>query len=315
MKKIIVLVNKSWETEPVVNALTNLEIKPKLLPFARVINSPQSENYRKDKSRAEIAFTKKISTTESEDRLIVSIWCIQDLMYLDVESGKSLDRSTQSTSSSQEKYNVLPGFLKRESPDLVIAVGTAGYPSETSFNGSVIMGGNFFIHNGNSDNPLSRGNINSNARIGVILKSNVNSEIFDLVKDFKNQAENKFLKMQRNEALIPLCMASKVYTAISSINVTDYSEYNWVDHEAITHFQSVEKKLPFKSLETTHGIIKMSSDIPSIFISAITDRLGYFDSEVTPSQNYASSFNAGIALGHLCCSLNDFWESGKNIYG
>jgi len=47
-----------------------------------------------------------------------------------------------------------------------------------------------------------------------------------------------------------------------------------------------------------------------IFLSAITDRLGGFDLEVISTQNYAASFNAGIVLGELMCSLNNMVING-----
>ena len=194
---------------------------------------------------------------------------------------------------------------------MVIALGTAGYPSATSYNGSVIIGGNFFIHNGHPGNPKSD---LKHVDIGKLLLSNVNPKVFDLVnKDFKNQVEPKFINTPRNPATPAVCMASKVYTAISSVNVTDYSEYNWVDHEAVDHYQAVEKRLPFNSLETTHGVIKLSTPKPILFISAITDRLGFFDSEVNASQNYVSSFNAGIVAAQLLINLNDFVGAGNSF--
>jgi hypothetical protein len=239
--------------------------------------------------------------------LEVKVWCIQDLMYYNIPPNPA----KQSSSSSEEKYRVLPPVIQKDNPDLVIAVGTAGYPSTTSYNGSVVIGGNFFIHNGHPGNPKSDLQHND---IGKVLPTNVNSKIFDLVnKDFKNQVEPKFIRTPRNPAEPAVCIASKVYTAISSINVTDYSEYNWVDHEAIEHFRSIENKLPFNSLETTHGIIKLSTDKPIIFISAITDRLGYFDSEVNAIQNYVSSFNAGIVAGQLLISVNEFVIAGNEF--
>ena len=39
MKKILVIINKNWETEPVLNALTNPKLRPAALPFPEVINS------------------------------------------------------------------------------------------------------------------------------------------------------------------------------------------------------------------------------------------------------------------------------------
>lgn len=302
MKTISIIVNKNWETEPFLNSLLNSELRPGKLPFPEVLNSPKDGNNKMDIPRAIFKLTN--GTTQT---LEVKVWCIQDLMYFNIPP----DPAKQSSSSSEEKYRVLQPIILADNPDLILAVGTAGYPSETSFNGSVVIGGNFFIHNGHPCNP--RSNLQHND-IGKVLASNVNSKIFDLVnKDFKNQVEPKFIKTPRKPAEPAICIASKVYTAISSINVTDYSEYNWVDHEAINHFKKAENKLPFNSLETTHGVIKLSSDKPIIFISAITDRLGYFDSEVNASQNYVPSFNAGIVVGELLISLNDFLIAGNEF--
>ena len=95
--------------------------------------------------------------------------------------------------------------------------------------------------------------------------------------------------------------------------MTDYTEYNWVDHEAIAQYRGIEKRLPINSIETTHGVIKLSTDKPIIFVSAITDKLGNFDAEVTATQNYVASFNAGIVIGQLILSLNDFIIKGNDF--
>jgi len=241
------------------------------------------------------------------ETLQIVVWCIQDVMYFNI----SPDPKAQSSSSSAEKFRVLLPILEKEDPNLVISVGTAGYPSETSYNGSVIIGGNFFIHNGNENNPKSK---LDHPDIGKLLGTNVNNTLFDIIsREFKNSVEPKFLPAPRNPADRPVCIASKVYTAISSINVTDYSAYNWVDHEAIEHFHAVEKRMPFNSLETTHGVVKLSTHKPIIFVSAITDRLAYFDTEVTPAQNYVASFNAGIVLGQLFCALDTYLLDGGNL--
>src|SRR4051812_47452884 len=97
----------------------------------------------------------------------------------------------KSSSSSEEKYRVLPNVIQNDNPDLVIAVGTAGYPLEDSINGSVVVGSNFFIHDGHPDNPKS--NL-KNENVGKILASNVNDKLFDVFsKDFKNATEPKFI--------------------------------------------------------------------------------------------------------------------------
>jgi len=306
MKIIAVVVNKNWEVEPVLNALTSSELVDSRLMFPEMLNSPKDGKNKMNTARAQFTF----KDSNGNVTLCVSIWCIQDLMYYQIKP----DSKTQSSSSSEEKYRVLPPILLAENPDLVIAVGTAGYPSETSYNGSVVIGANFFIHNGNPDNPKSRGELNKHPDIGKVLLSNINDSVFDLIdKTFKLLTEPKFIKTVRNPAANAVCIASKAYASLGSINVTDYSQYSWVDHEAVKHYEKSGSKLPLSSIETTHGVIKLSTDKPILFVSAIADRLGHFDDEVNPTQNYIASFNAGIVLGQLFCSLNDFVLRGNNF--
>lgn len=301
MKKISVIVNKNWETEPVLNAMVNPELKPSKLNFPDILNSPKDN--KMDIPRAVFNFSRE----NSEKTMQVKIWCIQDLMYFNVPNNPA----TQSSSSSEEKFRVLGPVLKKEDPDLIIAVGTAGYPDEKSVNGSVVIGANFFLFDGHPGNPRSR---LSHPDFGKCLKSNVNDEIFSLVnQEFRNQVESKFIATPRNPAEHAVCMASKVYTTISTVNITDYDEYNWVDDKAISSYNAVENELPIRSSETTLGIVKLSTDKPIIFMAPITDLLGNFDTEITPTQNYVASFNAGIVLGQLLCSLNDFSLQGKRF--
>jgi len=303
MKTISIIVNKIWEVEPVLNAMLSSGLRPSGLPSPKVLNSPKDGNNKTDIPREVFTLPEK-----TDPVLQVKIWCIQDLMKNDSQ----VDPSKNSSSSSEEKFGVLPDIMQSDNPDLVIAVGTAGYPSETSLNGSVVIGSNFFIHDGHPGNPES--NL-KHPDFGKVLLSNINPGVFKLIsKEFENQVEPKFIKTPRNPAEYPVCIASDVYTAISSVNVTDYAEYNWVDHEAIEHYQKVEKRLPFKSLETTHGVIKLRTDKPIIFVSAITDRIGYFDTEVTATQNYVSSFNAGIVLGQLIVSLYYYLLDGGKFH-
>lgn len=319
MKKIAVIVNKNWETEPVLNALTNPELKPQELPFAKPINTPKDSKNKMSDPRAVITFDN--SNLKDKDgnippSLEVVIYCIQDLMYLDMQPAPEL----QSTSSSSEKDRVLKKLFteKLTDIDLVIAVGTAGYPFEGfPMAGSVVIGSEFFIKNGNSSNPKS---YFKSELIGKIIESNVNAELFHPAKGifnntFRNLTESKFIPVPNHKAEKMVCIASPVYCAISFVNVTEYSEYGWADQEAIDEYYEITKRTPntkdsihrspVGSIETTHGIIRVNSKSPTIFISAITDNLGYFNSEVTPTQNYTASFNSGLVLGQLLCSLNE----------
>lgn len=52
MKKILVIINKNWETEPVLNALTNPKLRPAALPFPDLINTPCDGDNRMSQPRA-----------------------------------------------------------------------------------------------------------------------------------------------------------------------------------------------------------------------------------------------------------------------
>ncbi len=193
----------------------------------------------------------------------------------------------KSSSSSEEKARFLPDLLKTDASELIIAVGTAGYIADGAVAGCVVVGSRFFIHNGHPNNPGS--NFQSD-RFDELLPQNSNTALVQLISlAFKLNVEPKFLKTPNNPALRGACLASQFYTAISSVNVLDYGEYAWVDMEAVAKFRDIEKKLPVGSLETTHGVIRLCTETPMMFISAITDREGDFDIEVTAGQNYISA--------------------------
>ncbi len=297
MKKITVVVNKDWETDGVMGALVNVGLHPPGLPFPDELHTPRYSE-KTQKPRAVFFLPDK-----SAPVLRVTVRCIQDLM----NSGKS-------ASSSEEKYRVLPPVLREDDPDLVISVSTAGYPADFTCNGSVVIGGNFFIHDEYAQEPFNPKSNLKNPGIGVLLPNNVNPKLYRLIGfDFRNGVESKFLKTPRNPGDHPCCIASDVFTALSVINVTEYQEYNWADHEALAHYNAVEKRLPCNSSETTHGVVKLCTDKPVVFLSPITDQFGRFDFEVTPTQNYVASFNAGLVLGHLLCELVGFVESGNTF--
>ncbi len=299
MRKINVIVNKNWEAEPMLAAICSSEFRPSTLPFPEILLTVKDTKYRIDptvpinadkNARAIIRFHDNNDLTKPI-ALEVRIWCIQDFMD-----------AQKSSSSSEEKNRFLPSLLLAENAELVIAVGTAGYVSDTSYAGSVVIGSRFFVHNGHPGNPASN---MINAAFETLLPQNVNPAVMSIMNPaFKLRTEPKFLKTPVNPASRAACLVSQHYTALSSVNVTDYSEYAWVDGEAIAAFKNIEKRLPVGSLETTHGVIRLSSDIPAIFVSAITDREGNFDMEVTPGQNYTASFNAGIVIGQFLADLN-----------
>lgn len=314
MKKVSIVVNKNWEVEPVLASMCSYEFRPSGLPFPEVLQSNKDKGYRVDNidmptfneksARAVFRFYEKtLNANNPEVTMEVMVWCIQDFM-----------KPNENPSSSEEKNRFLPALLSAADANLVIAVGTAGYLADVSYAGCVVVGGRFFVHDGHpseDENPASR---MRSEKFDKILPVTFNEEIFGLIDgDFKRKVESRFLKVPINPCVRTACLASKFYTAVGTVNVTDYSEYAWKDHETIDALRRIDKNLPIGSMETTHGIIRINSGAPTIFVSAITDREGHFDLEVTPGQNYVASFNAGIVLSHLIVSLHQFTLQGKKF--
>jgi hypothetical protein len=312
MKKVSIIVNKNWEAEPVLAAMCSSEFRPSMLPFPERLQSNRDGKYRApDVPNPEYSVATARAVFRLHEKndpqaavvLEATVWCIQDFMD-----------PTKNSSSSEEKHRFLSTLISSAGPDLVIAVGTAGYMADISYAGCIVIGGRFFIHDGHPRDDENEKSHMRSAEFDKLLPVTFNDEIFSLINpEFKSKVESRFLKVPTNPAVRSACLSSKYYTAIGTVNVTDYSEYVWKDSESIAAFRKVEKRYPIGSLETTHGIIRLNSQAPTIFISAITDREGHFDLEVTPAQNYTASFNAGIVLGQLLCSLQEFVLAGKDF--
>ena len=105
-----------------------------------------------------------------------------------------------------------------------------------------------------------------------------------------------------------VCEGSATFTAVGSINVTDYSSYDTIDAQALEEFAAAAPEgVTANSIETTHGVVKISTTgEPILFLSPITDRLNHFNEDVTDTQNYVSAFNGGLALGELLCALAEY---------
>jgi hypothetical protein len=282
MKKISFVVNKNWEAEPFLDALLNNTFRPSSLLLRgvnpAVISSPGDGNdFRQNNFRARL-FYPDSNTPDLE----ITIWCIQDLM----------SPPPVSSSSSEDKFNIaLPKVFATAIPELVIAVGTAGFPGETSYNGSVISGAEFFVHDAKPDTTSSH---LTHPDFEKLLTATIHKDFFHPVRgvftnEFHSLAESKMLSVPNHPAQRPLVISGQNYAALSAVNITDYKDYAWADHDAIHAYNAGGFKSPLGSMETTHGLIKLATKAPIIFLSGITDRIGHFNMEVTPLQNYAAA--------------------------
>jgi hypothetical protein len=233
------------------------------------------------------------------------VWCISDLL-------EHLDPSLQSSSEQKAKY--LPKmFSDGPSPDMVFAVGTAEFPDPVvSENGNVVVGTKVFMIDGhpNGSNPSSKW---TRGPFEQLIDSTLPRSVFSNLVNFDVPlAANRFLAVPLAPATAPWVVADFNNVALGAVNVTDYSEYGLIDPLAAKIFWSKPREGKAASIETTHGIIRVQSDSPFLFVSGIVDRFGYFDQDVNPrshSQNTAAAHNAGVVVSWLLSRLDGILTS------
>jgi hypothetical protein len=276
-KRIVVIVNKDWEADPLVAVLRHKKARPPSLP------PPTTDTGTK----ARLAFGFPNGVAE--------IWCISDLLTPPAHP-----------SSSQAKWDALqPVFV--DPPAVVVAVGTASFAQETSFNGCVSLGTAVFGH----DAYPTGGNPKSNwkhPQLGGLVASKLPEDFFRTIStDVRLAAEARFLVSPIAPAMPPRVLAVHGHAALGVVNVTNYNDYAWTDKEAVAAFKASAARSPIGSMETTHVIIRLAGgDVPFLFVSGIANRLGHFDYESAPrtyAQDFVAAHNAGVTLAWLLPEL------------
>ena len=284
--RVLVIVNKDWECAPVVGVLLNDEARPEELRDVPVDKPAQSDHTQAPR----LIFT--FNDVRAE------IWCISDLL-------SHLKRTADFQSSTEWKSKNIGVIFEGQEPSLVIAVGTAGYPNQHTENGSVVIGSRVFIHNAhpNGDNPASNW---TQGPFDTMLDSSLTETLFNeltvIETSPKMEVLDRFLAPPLNPVSRGDLIARHDFVSLGVVNVTDYSEYGVVDEETIAAFVSANNISLARSLETTHGLIRVQSDAPFLFISGIVDRVGHFAEEVQPrsyAQNFVGAHNAGIAVAWM----------------
>jgi hypothetical protein len=170
-------------------------------------------------------------------------------------------------------------------PDFVVAVGTASLPDARSFNGSVAVGLSCFSFDpySGAPNPESRW---SDAGIGRLIdevdRANTNQLMAWLDREARPHVETRFLSPPLNPATPPVSV-STTSVAVSDVNVTKPENCVWADPAALAAFSAAAPKRTVGSVETTHGVIRLCIPSPKfLFVSGIANRLGYFNSELSP---------------------------------
>lgn len=328
-KRVVIVVNKYWECDPVCWVLTNEYIKDRCgidLAFEQSFRNNTYPSYGPVKP-AKAEDTVPRMTFETDAR-IIEIWCISDML-----SNSPADLQ----SSSEEKMKLLPVVFNGNSNiELVVAVGTAsagpslamrGDFKTDNINGSVVVGGNVFMHNG--WDPDSKSNFACDCW-GKLLSSGAADLLGNLQKTDFTPYEQLLLCPPTNPS--PLgqhVYVDKNYIALGDVNVTDYRKYTEKDKETGQKFLAAYPgNVNGISLETTHCLIYLSArnhmmgqEPPFVFISGVADRYTMFSADVDPkgyAQNVSGAHNAGVVVAYLISqlvkgSLSSRGESGLSV--
>jgi len=294
MKPLVeIIVNKNWEVEPFLAAM-NGKTKPESFPAPYILHSPMDPKNRMASCRAEYHL----------EYMNVIVRCIQDLM--DAE---------KHASNSEEKYRVLPGYIKADNPSLIISVSTAESTPIIekeigSQNGSVFIGGTFYMFDAHDYDQGSP----SHLSVIELQKNSVPDAIYNLVgKTFRETVLGKFIPAVNAPSRKMTCVADPDFVSIGVVNVINYEVYTKADTAAYNEFmRKYGTRYTAATIETTHGIVRMSAgNVPTLFVSPITDRYNHFKEDVDPEgkQNSIAANNAGVAIAELLVRLNNLYDS------
>ena len=273
-------------------------------------------------------------------RMEVELWSIEEWMT------HSALRSSSSSSDKMER--ALPtiranafrsydkGQVAARSPDLVIALGTAGMPSNEVVNGCVVVGSRVFVSDPFSDDPKAREARHSDmagidrmldlAETGLPLDTKIpgvaraeddrlTKDVFRRIPDAARFAELCFLAPPVHPATPLRIFAGSGFAALSTVNVIDYDDYVWTDALTRERFGKEIHRREIGSMESTHGLIRATwPGAGFLYVSGITDRVPSFNQEVTPrvyAQNFACAHNMGVTAAFLLPALFDLHREGK----
>jgi hypothetical protein len=299
MKRILLIANKNWEVEPILNALLNSRMRPPQLGNPNTLHYPWTF----------AAGTIQPRAVWSLAGALIELWCVQDIM-----------QAKWNSSSSEGKNTDLPGVIgfRSEPPDLVIALGTAGFGSPVDNNiGCVVAGSNIFIHNFRPGGENADSKWDDPVHFEKLLTSSVDPSFFQLLDaPTIKLIESRLLKPFLNPSPVIQVLSDQNYLGLSTVNITVYKDYDTSDQIGIDQITKAGIALKVGSVETTHGIIRLQTEAPFVFISGITDRLNQFATDVngvdtkgnvkTEAQNYTVAFNIGIYLSYLIPLLPGF---------
>lgn len=308
MKRILIICNKSWETDAALSAIFNDDIRHSSFDYNS--NSKKFDLIYAEFPRTHAQGDAQPRAIFQTDKYSFEIWSIQNIMTPNPDPNDYYYYSR-----SLQKAKDFPKILTYSTDEiqLIIAFGTAGVPSEVSKNGGVVLGSNVFVYDAASPQTTVK---YENPNIGQLIRSGLPDDFFDQLNiniskiEMKLYFETTALMPAINPANSFQLFADKSIVAVSNVNVASYADYKSDDQLALKEFANLKVQPIAYSVETTHGLIRLESNFQNfMFVSAITDRDAYFDYEVTPkvhAQNFTSAFNGGIFLSWLIPFIQDY---------
>jgi hypothetical protein len=297
--RILIIANKWFEADPLLGVLTNPAARPPSITDLGTVLWPRVPQ----QSLKDIVSRPRSAFLFGKDRsCLIEIWCIQDLM-----------NPFLSYSNTAEKARVLPEvFSYGKEPDFVAAFGTAGFPDAvTTRNGNVVVGARTLLHNPYHNKPNAASNWNAPGKMDTVIESAAGAKFIDRFSTnsaFLDTVDAEMIPAPNHPAGTLELLKRPDYTAVSEVNVVDTNDYGKFDVECVNLAMAAGGD-PIGSVETTHGVIRVQSEAPFIFVSGITDRLEHFDDDVTKrsyKQNFVAAHNAGIVATWLIPEICSF---------
>jgi len=301
-KRVIVIVNKWWECEPVLAVFLNPNARPTTLGWPDPLFHPRKYPDAAGPTTYVAAAPRAVFHLTNID---ADVWCISDLLA---------DLGAAYQSSTEKKADRLPEILTGVTPSLVIAAGTAGYPSLETENGSVVIGSRVFLHDGHppssAQNPVSQWH---DGTFNEVIDSSLDRGAFDAIVEaaaaLAPPIDDLLLATPLNPSPTPKLIGGYDWISLASLNVTDPAEYKSQDQATLDAFAAAgNDPTTAKSLDTTLALVRVRLEAPFIFAAGIVNRVGFAAEEMQArsyAQNTVGAHNAGIVLARLIVGAND----------
>jgi hypothetical protein len=289
----MLIANKWWEADPLCWVLFHDKARPRVFSDFEIRNYPtQRVSDRPTEPRPPDPAALPRFTFKCMDAT-VEIWCLEELM-----------NPAENPSSAAEKARILPAAIAfGATPDLVIAFGTAGSREGLHINGCVVVGRRVYVHDP-FESESDRTGMWTPPIANTVIESDLPVNVFQSISpESKHSAEARFLPPPVAPANPLLVMAGNGFISLGHVNTTNYDDYAWAPPSSVESFNNNASRLgEIGSIESTHGVIRLASDAPFLYVSGIVDPVGLFNIQVTPrvyAQNTVAAHNAAIALAWL----------------